>query len=357
MRCALVEFTPFHGETIPTFVLLLNRLGVEVDVFLRSEVLASDPFAYTNDLSHRNHRLESWPVRAGIKIRHFAEYDFVLATSCEPRMVLPRLEAISVPVLAVVHNAVLLKEDEQYRGFFDDDLRRPLVLARHQAAYLGPNVNARWVAPVHIMADSSAVEPSWPRFCVQGWTDFRRRNYCSLADAVERLDTGGKHAFEIVMVGKDYGLDGMRYRRTVRHRGLEGRFRITGDVPGYAEYFSAIASCGFTLPLVDSSPHLRMYFEDKITSSISMAVGIGRIPVVHARLAELYGLDTSAVTYTDGELAAAMAAALELPEAARQEMSERLRATRDSWLEISESNLADALHDLGLDPAAALAGR
>jgi hypothetical protein len=352
MRCALVEFTPSHGWTAATFVSLLNRLGVAVDVYLRSEVLESDPFAFSSDPPRRTHRLESWLVRARLKTRHFAEYDFVLATSCEPRTVLPRLSTIPVPVLGVVHNAVLLAEDEEYRRFFGEERRRPLVLARHVEAYLGPRVGARWVAPVHVMDDPAHIEIAWNRFCVQGLIDFRRRNYAGLLDAVEQLDLERRHDFEITLLGRDSGLDGIRFRRMVRQRGLGERFRITGDLPGYAEYFPAIASCGFVLPLVDSSPHLRMYFEDKITSSISMAVGMGRIPVVHAALAELYGLDSCALTFNDGDLAASMATALELSGTTRREMCERLTETRRAWLETSEKNLADALHDLGLEPPA-----
>jgi hypothetical protein len=352
MRCALVEFTQSHGWTTATFVSLLNRLGVAVDVYLRSEVLESDPFAFKSDAPRQTYRLESLLVRARLKTRHFAEYDFVLATSCEPRSVLPRLSAIPVPVLGVVHNAVLLAEDEEYRRFFGEERRRPLVLARHVEQFLGPRTGARWVAPVHVMDDPALIEIAWNRFCVQGLIDVRRRNYAGLLDAVEQLDSERCHDFEVTLLGRDYGLDGMRLRRMVRQRGLGECFRNTGYLPGYAEYFPAIASCGFVLPLVDSSPHLRMYFEDKITSSISMAVGMGRIPVVHARLAELYGLDTSAVTYGDGELATAMVTALELPATTRHEMTKQLHATRRAWLESSKKNLANALHDLGLETPA-----
>jgi len=350
VKCALVEFTPFHGEIVPTFVQLLNRLGIEVDVYLRSEVLTSDPFAFSPSLVHKAYRLESPLVRLRLKARSFAGYDVVIVTSCEPRQVLRRLRPITVPVVGVVHNVVLLEEDREYRDFFEDHTRVPLVLARHQSDYLSSQADTRWVAPVHLMEDPWSNEPSWSGFCVQGWTDFRRRNYAGLLDAVEILASQPGASFEIVLVGKDYGLDGLRLRRAIRQRGLDDRFRVTGDLPEYSKYFNAIASCGFTLPLVDSSPHLRMYFEDKITSSISMAVGLGRIPVIHADLADLYGLGSAAVTYTGDGLATAMRSALDLDSSARHAMIERLRATREAWLEASQENLANTLRNLGLEP-------
>jgi glycosyltransferase involved in cell wall biosynthesis len=348
MRCALVEFTPFHGETIPTFVLLLRRLGIEVDLYLRSEVCASDPFAFTGGLDRRQYRLESWSVRATVKTRHFASYDFVLATSCEPRSVLPRLSAISTPFIGVVHNAVLLLEDDEYRRFFGHRRRRPLVLARHQERYLGPEVGARWVAPLHLVDDPTIFEPDWNRFCVQGWIDVRRRNYADLLDAVERLDRDGLHDFEIMLLGMDYGLDGLRFRRDLAERGLDRYFDLTGEQPDYREYFSAIASCGFVLPLVDSSPHLRMYFQDKITSSISIALGSNRIPVVHSDLAELYDLRSLCVDYPDGELADAMHRALSLPDELLRDIQEGLDLRRAQLLDASCNNLHQTLAEIGI---------
>jgi hypothetical protein len=350
MRCALVEFTPFHGETIPSFVWLLSRLGIEVDVFLRSEVITSDPFAFTEGLTYRQYRLESWPVRAAVKFRHFAAYDFVLASSCEPRSVLPRLSAIPVPMIGVVHNAVLLLEDDQYRSFFESHRRRPLVLARHQQSFLGPEVGARWIAPLHLMNDPALIETDWRRFCVQGWIDVRRRNYASLLDAVERLDRDGVRDFEVVLLGMELGLDGVRFRRSLNDRSLGGYFDLAGDRPDYRSFLSTIASCGFVLPLVDSSPHLRMYFEDKITSSISMALGMHRIPVVHTDLAELYDLHTLCLDYGDAELADAMSRALSLPKELRRDIQKGLEARGRHLLDASCENLSQSLVELGLQP-------
>jgi glycosyltransferase involved in cell wall biosynthesis len=348
MRCALVEFTPFHGETIATFVHLLTRLGVEVEVFLRSELLDSDPLAHCPALECRTHRLESFVVRASIKTRRFAGYDFVLTTSCEPRLVLPRLARVAAPVIGVVHNAILLAEDGEYRAFFTDPRRVPLVLASHQRRYLETVREVSWIAPVHLMEDPQAAPAGWNRLCVQGWIDFRRRNYADLLDAVARVADSGSRDFEVLMVGKDYGLDGLRFRRAVSERGLADRFVFTGDVPEYAAYLTTLASCGFVLPLIDDSAHLRTYFEDKISSSISIALGLERIPVMHTRLAELYDLAETGIVHGDGELDRAILAALELAPAARQQKLAALRTRREALLDQSLVNLERILDQLGL---------
>jgi hypothetical protein len=80
MRCAVVEFTIAHGETLPTFVYLLNRLGIEVDVYARSQILDSDPFAHCPGLRFSLHSLDSRLIRANLRLRGFRAYDFVIAS-------------------------------------------------------------------------------------------------------------------------------------------------------------------------------------------------------------------------------------------------------------------------------------
>jgi hypothetical protein len=353
MRCALVEFTLAHGETLPTFVYLLNNLGVDVDVYVRPPILESDPFAHCPGLKCTVSDLEGLLTRARIRIGHFGRYDFVLANSAEPSPLLARLAAIRVPLIGVVHNAVLLDEDDGYRRFFSSPSRQPLALGRHVTTCLDDAADVRWVAPVHVMERRDPTAVCWHRFCVQGRVDFRRRNYWGLLDAVEELKTAGVDGFEVDLVGGDRALDGVRLRRASRQRALDvfftrhdGRFR-------YGEYFRRISSAGFVLPLVDSSsPVFQPYFEDKITSSISMALGTGSIPVVHQRLAELYGLVDLAIGYPDGGLAAAMKTALDLSEESRLRMAERIEQERRALLDESLDNLASVIGELGLTPPA-----
>ena len=349
MRCALVEFTVAHGETLPTFVHLLNSLGVDVDVYARSPILESDPFGQCPGLRCTVADLDDVITRARIRLRHFGQYDFVLANSAEPKPLLARLAAIRAPLIGVVHNAVLLDEDEGYRSFFGSPSRRPLALGRHVTSSLDDPADLRWVAPVHLLERREPTGVRWHRFCVQGRIDLRRRDYWGLLDAVEELKTSGVDEFEVDLVGGDRALDGVRLRRSIRQRGLDTLF-TTHDGPfRYGECFRRISSAGFVLPLVDStSPLFRPYFEDKITSSISMALGTGSIPVMHQRLAELYDLVDLAIGYPDGGLAAAMKTALELSEEARLRMAERIDQKRQWLLDESLDNLAGVIGELGL---------
>lgn len=351
MRCALVEFAIAHGETLPTFVYLLNTLGFEVDLYARSLILGSGPFAHCPGLRYSLHSLDSPRTRAKLKLLGFSRYDVVVANSIEPVFILQRFSESGTPIVGVIHNAILLLEDQRYRSFFSHRKRRPLVLARHVARFVDEGQQVPWIAPVYLTDDPLQVEAHPSRFCVQGTIDYRRRNYDALLEAVEQLCSFGRTDFEVEMIGRPYGLDGMRLERTVRSRGLQRYIRFRSDVSHYREYLPAIASCGHSLPLVDrTSLMFEPYFLDKITSSISMAIGVGNIPLTHSEIGQLYDLGQLAIDYQDGGLSQAMNTALDLSVSARQRMVGEVHSKRARLLEASLVNLEHTLRELGLRP-------
>jgi hypothetical protein len=351
MRCAVVEFTIAHGETLPTFVYLLNRLGIEVDVYARSQILDSDPFAHCPGLRFSLHSLDSRLIRANLRLRGFRAYDFVIANSIEPTWTLQRLSGSGVPIMGAVHNAILLLEDQRYRSFFSHRKRQALVLARHVARYVGDGLPLSWIAPVYLMDKPLEVDISLSRFCLQGTIDFRRRNYEALVEAVGQVVSEGRTDLEIEIIGRPYALDGLRLERTVRSRGLQRFIKFRTDVSHYRDYLIAVASCGYSLPLVDrTSLMFEPYFLDKITSSISMAIGVGTIPLVHSELGQLYDLGSLAISYLDGGLSHAISTALDLPTPTRQQMVQSLQTIRAQLIDASLLNLERALGELGLRP-------
>ncbi len=351
MRCALVELNPFHRETLPTFVLLLNQLGVTVDVFARGDTLSRRPFAPCPSLRYKAHSIDDLPMKLWFELRRLAGYDFVVANSVEPVWILRKLARFQVPIIGVVHNSVLMLEDPEYQAFFSPASRRPLVLAPHIASWLGGRAAVSWVAPVHVTEDLRLDTARNDWLCVQGTIDFRRRNYGSLIVAASELEAAGVPSFSAIVVGKDSHLDGMRFRREVARRGLEKIIVLDGEKFGYDDYLEAVMTAAFILPLVDSTSLLfQPYFGEKVTSSLSMALATARIPVVHAAIARLYGIEGMAVTYEDGGLCDAIRRAMALPTDERGEMISGLRECRASLLRNSLSNLRAVMEDLALDP-------
>ena len=101
----------------------------------------------------------------------------------------------------------------------------------------------------------------------------------------------------------------------------------------YQTFFAEIRRSGWVLPLVDNS-FKHGYFTKKITSSVMVAVGTGTPMVLHAKLAEIYGLVDGEMcfTYNDGEEAAAFQRALEISESDYWRMERSVLSTREVWL-------------------------
>src|SRR6201999_1649426 len=101
------------------------------------------------------------------------------------------------------------------------------------------------------------------------------------------------------------------FNAEVERKKLAHYVRYTWKGISYRMYYRLLNSVDFILPLVSPQSHPE-YFCGKSTSSVAAAIGFGKIPVLHHRLAELYGIEESSLTYTE-DLAAAMLTALDMP--------------------------------------------
>ena len=84
MKCALIEFNHYHDETLPSLVLMLNRLGIEPDVYVPRRAARKNAFVFATSLKYRLliidgiGRIRGTPTRA-------AKYDLAVLSSIEPR--------------------------------------------------------------------------------------------------------------------------------------------------------------------------------------------------------------------------------------------------------------------------------
>jgi hypothetical protein len=58
MRCAVVEYNAYHEETLPTFVRVLNELGIQPGVYTTQRSMRRQPFAVAGELRFRADRSE-----------------------------------------------------------------------------------------------------------------------------------------------------------------------------------------------------------------------------------------------------------------------------------------------------------
>lgn len=355
MRVAVVEYNYWHDEILPTVVYAFNRLGAVPDVYVPSRAARKDAFAHAPSLRYRL-RLIDDPSRVRDRLARirgtparYGRYDVLFVNSIEPAAALEAAASVDLPTIALIHNANLLEDDVTYRAFFAGPARQPLFLGRHVARNLGQRFGQGWLAPVFLGdAPVDAARDGRQRLCVSGNVEFVRRDYASLLEAIAEL-APERSDFIVQVVGRSDSRDGRDLRERIAVRGLTDRFTFTSGEIGHGRYLSMVGSSDFILPLIDSgSGSLASYFEVKITSSMSMAIGLGVIPIADARLADLYQVGDVAVTYGPGDLADGIRAALGLPSAERVERRRRLFEIRADALEASVRNLAAALDRLGV---------
>jgi hypothetical protein len=346
LRCALFESNAFHGEVLPPWVHLLNCAGVAVDVYASSRILKNDPFSTAPNLQFT-------PYPAGTFARSLSSrrYEFIVLNSTEPETVLESVQKLDLPVVGTVHNADLLNTPP-FSAFFDVPRRAPVMLAEHIWKAYG-NGRGTWIFPA-VLAPPDLRQRGFEarRFCVQGNVEFSRRNYDALIDAVDLLRTDGCAGLTISVIGRNHISDGKTLKKKIKARALEKLFEFSRrpfyfrDIP-FESYYQGILRCQFVLPLVDHSREAYApYFSKKLTSSLPVAVGLGRVPVLHRDLAALYGILDASVHYLDGGLAEAMRTALALSHEGEELMRRKLEAARELALQRSRSNLKDLLDSL-----------
>ena len=343
-RTAILEFNAYHEEVIPTFVHLLNRVGVEPRVYLVRRSRRRKPFDLAPELRFGRSSIEAIDERWGIPFRARL-HQLLIINSMEPAANLERISGARTPLLGVMHNAELLHTATAYRTFFAQRRRLPVVLGRHIAAHLEPTIGpVPWVSHVYFGPPPPRPVGRGPTtFAVSGNVEFHRRNYLALLDAAEQLHREGR-ALRVRVIGRSHTPDGERLREELARRGLGDLFEFSAGEVSHPEFIGQLAASDFVLPLIDEgSDRFRAYLETKVASSIPFAIGLGVPIVMHRALTSVYGLDGAGPTHGDGELAAAMRRAIESGVGDRAGWTAAIGTIQASILDASLESLRGAI--------------
>ncbi|OGQ92972.1 MAG: hypothetical protein A2253_08325 [Deltaproteobacteria bacterium RIFOXYA2_FULL_55_11] len=350
LKCALIEYNYYHGEILPMLVYVLNALGISVDVYVSRRVMHNDPFIYCTGLNCTLRETDGLFFKQWVERRQFRDYDFLVLNSLEPKEILQQVSGIPIPIIAIIHNGSLIKNDPDYARFFTAPIRAPLVLAEHISRFLSDTLIARWVWPAQTLDQVKAQRQGKICFCVQGNMEFDRRNYDSLLDDVEQLTSSNVRNFHVMIIGRNDTKEGLIFKKQVRNRKLDSFFTFSkGEVP-YKDYYDSIASAHFILPLIDTTrSEYRPYFFEKGSTSLCIALSLGIVPIIHKQLACIYGIEDQSITYEDNGLAHALEQALSTNEQALERMRGALVSRKEYLLKKSVLNMKETLKDVGIN--------
>ena len=347
--CAIIETFSGHDHVIPSAIHYLQKLGYRVDVYsttpqfkevskllpnLEYDALNFSPPQYgKGNLAYYRDRF----FRGFQSLQFLQKYDLVfLNTFREELAITSAISRTCRNVLAVSHTPGHLLEKRRLRSF----LRHG-----HQVFVLSEAMGARfqlpWVSPL------TYAEFNEPRrrdngkpcvFCVSGTVRFTGRNYKSLARTVAELKKSGETAFRIKILGRHETADCAKFREAIQQQKVEGFFDFVEN-KSHEDYFRELYASDFLLPLIDryEEPISDRHYEQVITSSIFLALGINVPMVVERELAQAYRIEGACFEHQGGKLVEGMLAAMHsAPETVmsfKQAAAERCHSMQAASLE------------------------
>jgi hypothetical protein len=336
----ILEHNNCHDELFATWVHVLRRLGCRITIGCRWEVLRRRPLAYAADDSfswvwYRKNLTKDRPLP-------LHRFDAVLLNSLEDYNPKPEqpltsyLHDIKQPILAIVHDPRVLGDDEA--AFFDGQQRQLAALfATPKAAHI--------LHPVYLGRTPKPVLSAPPRFALQGNIQFFRRNYQSWLRA---LETNTTDAASFRLIGNDQTADGAILKKRVPPCAAVD---WQGKVPSYRRYYRLLSECAFLLPLIDDvDSNCARYFHAGVSSSASLALGLGIVPVLNEAYAAHIQQTDGAVLYHGDDVAAGIKAALALTPAAYRAKQDWQHAAQRRLLDKTEAAFAQWLSSVGLRP-------
>lgn len=345
-RVAIVELNDYHDEVIPSFVRVLSGCGFGVDVFTTKANLRKNAFCLLEKIPNFRlvclHRMR----RLIFLSRFFQKYTAVFFNSIEPFSILGYTKRIFAPLFLILHNAgsALSREMISFRK-----QRNPFLvtLSSHVSRTLRENgIETLFALPSYV----GPIDNERSRlgsFIIQGALVPSKRNFGELVEIIPALKFDREANF-FQFVGMSSDKTGVEFKRSIAERGLSEIFRFSnGKGISFREFYSHMLRGTFILPLIDHSmDSLNEYYHTTISSSITLGIALGLIPVVEVDYARLFGIEDFSITYDTGHLGSAINQAIRLSEDEKCKRRKDELKFQDKTITEAEIRFSTVLSDL-----------
>lgn len=356
--CAIVDFFSVHDHIIPSHIGYLQQLGYHVTVFsptpnfrevtkllpnLSYDVVEIDPTQYQGGrIRQLRDRLRNhFPLADTL-----CGFDLVLLNTFRTELQITSVIAQRCPkVLAIMHTPHGGLLQPRYR-VFESAGHQALVLS----SAMGKAFDLPWFCAL-TYADEGLVRPDLSNtklvFCVPGTVRFTGRTYRALVDSVKKLNAQGIDGFLIKIVGRIDKKDGLDFLQAIKNANVGQYFSFVSDV-SHERFLLEVASSDFVLPLIDKFEEKRgdRHYNRMITSSVFLAIGMGKKLVCEKEFADTYRLGEAAITHSGQCLEAGLIAAITASEGTLRELEEQVKDLRSNLLSTSAQNLDQAIRKL-----------
>lgn len=287
----IVEFNPFHGETLPGYVYYFTELGYNVKVLSRYVTYVESPFVRMEKMPE-HFCLTIWGMRHFVKSKKAKEFDFILYNSAHLYLseyrFFDRLSAfLGGEILggrrgfALIEHSLKPGSDLNYFLRLPMDAQEKQNLFHHSFALMEQEVDG-WRIPMlnpcyfgkvrqkHSLNDKRIL-------LTIGNVTSDSRNFNFLFDAIEVLDNM-KH-YEVWIIGKI--LDKEIIEK------IPSCVKVLGRLT-FAEMYDRLEQADFFLPLLDPQTQ-PLYLHGCTSGSRQLILGFCIPPIIHEAFAEHYG--------------------------------------------------------------------
>lgn len=298
----IVEFNPFHAETLPGFVRYFQDLGYEVTVLTRYVSYSDSPFVRMQ-VKPRHFCLSLWGMRHFLKSAKACQFDFILYNSAHLYLkeyrFYGRVDTFlggkiigGLKGFALIEHSLKPGTDLEYFHKLPDDapakqnlfhhsfVLTPQVVEGHFIPMLNPCFFGR-IKKEHRLNQKRI-------FITVGNVASNSRNFQQLFDALTHLDD--EKSFEVWIIGKV--LDELLVNTIPSNVKVFGRLT-------FAQMYNCLEQADFFLPLLDPQTQSQ-YLQGCTSGSRQLILGFCIPPIIHEAFAEHYGFNVySCLTYTD----------------------------------------------------------
>lgn len=346
-RVAIFEFNHRHDEVIPSTVFQLIQMGYDVDVFMKDEeTYNNNIWKCFPSLVCNIHIMEEADANYDkfiywIKAFKMLEYEFTIVNSLEPRSILDFVSYLPGRHYSILHNPSIMMQHKEWQDYYSKINHKPLFLHSMVTSKLTLFNNAACFPPFLEVENYNRFDKNEDvvTFVIQGNLE-ARRNYPMLIQCIDALYNVREELppFEFLIVGNCTTQYGVEIRRIIEGQPWSKIVTFSEGELDYPDFYGKIATADYLVPLLDKSEkRFQPYFEDKLTSSVSVAFMLNIPPIIHEDLANIYNI--SGITYNDEKdgLLQALLYALQLPKEERLKIETAIAEDR-----------ADILHHAGL---------
>lgn len=308
MNALVVELNNYHTETFPVYEQLLpSFLGTDrinwhylhmpeksddlSDVYLNLHCAVSR-FGY---FIIRNTGLRvpvfTWKIN---RLLSQLETDILVFNSIEPERNRDIFRTVKARVkIALIHNPErfnLKRNENEYYFVLSrtvyETFRDSLPLSGYLLPYFKPYAIQEKERSPHVTTVG-----------IQGWVNFKRRDYAFLIDQAKELKKNSVDSVRFNIIGANNSKGGKRLREMISENSLSDYFTLHEKLTD-KEFYNEIAKCDILMPLLGREQE--KYFRKKISSTLSHAAAYGKPLLLTSANAEAWDLPPdSCCTYTD----------------------------------------------------------